>query len=220
VESPQDFLARWHYAGLFGVILAEEAGIPLPLPGDLFIAAMGFLAHSHRAEFLPVAGIVTLATVLGASALYLFSRHAGRPLLVRVGRRFGYTEAREARLEGWLSRRGWSAVVIGRLIPGLRIVMTVVAGALRLPHRTFVVGTAIAGALWATIYFWLGYLLGAGFERLGGNVPPELLWPAGLAAGVGLAALILLRRARKRRLAAAGEPGESAAGPPRPDAAV
>jgi membrane protein DedA with SNARE-associated domain len=129
VESPADFLARWQYAGLFAVILVEEAGVPLPLPGDLFIAAMGVLAHAGRASFAPTAAVVSLATVLGAGLLYLVSRHAGRPLIVRVARRLGYTPDREARLEGWLARRGASAVVIGRLVPGLRIVMTVVARA-------------------------------------------------------------------------------------------
>jgi membrane protein DedA with SNARE-associated domain len=195
VQSPADFLARWHYLGLLLVILVEEAGVPLPVPGDLFIAAMGVLAHSGRAGFAATAAIVTGATVVGATVLYLVSRHAGRPLLLKVARRFGYTEAREARLEAWLLTRGATAVVVGRLVPGLRIVMTVVAGALRLPHRTFVVGTAIAGLVWSTIYFWLGYALGAGYERLAGRLPPEAIWT--------VAGALLARRARARRASAA-----------------
>jgi len=218
VESPANFLERWHYAGLGAVILAEEAGIPLPLPGDLFIAAMGFLAHSGRARFLPTAAIVTAATVVGASALYLASRHAGRPLLLRVARRFGYTEARERRIEARLGRRGVLTVVVGRLIPGLRIVMTVVAGALRLRHATFALGTLVAGLVWATIYFWLGYALGAGYERLAGRVDLEAIWPFALAGAAALAVGVLLWRARLRRRAAAqaraGAGAESGAAPP------
>ena len=198
MESPADFLERWHYAGLFAVILAEEAGIPLPLPGDLFIAAMGFMAHSHRAAFGPTAAVVTAATVLGASILYVISRHAGRRLLLRVARRFGYTEAREARLEAWLARRGAWAVVVGRLIPGLRIVMTVVAGALRLRRSTFVLGTLVAGLVWSTLYFWIGYALGAGYQRVAGELQVELVVPWAAAAAVLLAGGILLRRSRRR----------------------
>lgn len=204
MQLPDDFLARWHYAGLFAIILAEESGIPLPLPGDLFIAAMGFLAHQGRASFLPTAAVVTLATVIGATALYLLSRHAGRPLLLRVARRLGYTEAREAHLEGWLARRGAAAVVVGRLIPGLRIVMTLVAGALRLPHRVFVLGTLVAGLVWATMYFWIGWALGAGYGRLAGHVPPEVLWPAVVGAAILLLAALLFVRARVRRTSVPG----------------
>jgi membrane-associated protein len=205
VQSPADFLARWHYAGLFAVIFAEEAGVPLPMPGDLFILAMGVLAHSGGARFGPTAAVVTVATVLGATILYLVSRHAGRPLLVRIARRFGYTEAREQRLEAWLLRRGALAVVVGRLVPGLRIVMTVVAGTLRLPHRTFVAGTLLAGLVWASLYFWLGYAVGAGYERMAGRVSPAALWAAAAAAVLLAGAALLARRARLRRAAAQPE---------------
>jgi membrane-associated protein len=198
VESPADFLARWQYTGLFAVILVEEAGVPLPLPGDLFIAAMGFLAHAGRASFAPTAAVVTVATILGAGLLYLVSRHAGRPLLVRVARRFGYTEEREARLEAWLARRGAAAVVLGRLVPGLRILMTVVAGALRLQQSTFALGTLVAGLVWATLYFWIGWALGAGYERVVDAGAPFALWPIALALALGGAAA-LAWRARARR---------------------
>jgi len=198
VETPSEFLARWHYGGLFAVILAEEAGVPLPIPGDLFIAAMGFLAHRGGAAFAPTAAVVTAATVIGATVLYLVSRHAGRPLLVKVARRFGFTEAREQRLEGWLLRHGATAVVVGRLVPGLRIVMTVVAGVLRLRHSTFVVGTFFAGLLWSTIYFWLGWALGAGYERLAGRLPIGAIWPWVLGVVGLLAAALVVWRWRAR----------------------
>jgi len=199
VESPADFLARWSYAGLFLVILVEEAGVPLPVPGDLFIAAMGFLALGGQAGFLPTAAVVTAATVLGASALYLVSRHAGRPLLVKVARRFGFSEAREQRLEVLLGRHGAAAVVLLRLVPGLRIVMTVVAGVLRLPQPTFVLGTFLAGIVWSTIYFWLGWALGAGYRRLASQVPIEALWPWLAGAAALLLGGLLLWRWRARR---------------------
>lgn len=203
MESPAEFLARWHYGGLFLVILVEEAGVPLPLPGDLFIAAMGFLAHRGAAAFAPTAGVVTVATVLGATALYLVSRHLGRPLLVKVARRFGFTEAREQRLEASLTRHGAAAVVFLRLVPGLRIVMTVVAGVLRLAHPTFVLGTFLAGLLWAAIYFWLGFALGAGYERLASAVPLAELWPYGLGLAALLIVVLAWRWRRWRRTARA-----------------
>lgn len=193
MESPADFLTRWQYTGLFAVILVEEAGVPLPLPGDLFIAAMGFLAHAGRASYAPTAAVVTIATVLGAGVLYLLARHAGRPLIVRVARRFGYTEEREVRLEAWLARRGAAAVVLGRLIPGLRIVMTVVAGALRLRQSTFALGTLVAGLLWATLYFWIGWALGAGYERVVDGDALSSLLPVASAIAIAGGALLAWR---------------------------
>jgi len=166
--SPQDFIEKWHYAGLFGIVFVEEAGVPLPVPGDLFIAAAGFLVYGGRGSGPGIVAIVTVATVLGAAILFTLAQRGGRPLLQRFARRFGYTEAREQRIERWLARRGAAAVVLGRLVPGLRIVMTVVAGALGMPRRTFVVGTFFAGILWGTIYFWIGWAVAAGWTRLAG----------------------------------------------------
>lgn len=166
--SPQDFIEKWHYAGLAAIVFVEEAGVPLPIPGDLFIAAAGFLAHRGKASFPAVVAVVTVATVLGASILFTLAQHGGRPILRKIARRFGYTEEREYRVEQWLARRGSPAVVFGRLVPGLRIVMTVVAGALGMRRSTFVVGTFFAGILWGTIYFWIGWAVAAGFGHLAG----------------------------------------------------
>jgi membrane protein DedA with SNARE-associated domain len=202
-HDPTAFLARWHYLGLFGVIFAEEAGVPLPIPGDLFIAAMGFLASTGRASFVPAAAVVTGATMAGATLLYLLSRHAGHRLLSWARRWLGYSAAKQARLEARLQRHGFLTVVVGRLIPGLRIVMTVVAGALRLRHRTFAAGTLFAGLLWATIYFWLGYLLGSGYQRIEGRgAVPHWLVLAGIAAAVAGAVIVLRLRNRARQGAA------------------
>ncbi|HSN91784.1 MAG TPA: DedA family protein [Anaeromyxobacteraceae bacterium] len=198
MDEARAFLEHWHLVGLFAVILAEEAGVPLPVPGDLFIAAAGFLAHGRPGAFPGVAAVVTAATVLGASVLYLLARHAGRPLLLRVGARFGYGDARRERLEAWLSRRGALAVVVGRLVPGLRIVMTVVAGALRLRQAVFALGTLLAGLVWATLYFWAGYGLAAGWGWLSDGA--SRAWPF-LAAAAAVLLLVAWHRLRGRRLA-------------------
>jgi membrane protein DedA with SNARE-associated domain len=166
--SPQEFIEKWHYAGLFGIVFVEEAGLPLPVPGDLFIAAAGFIAHSGKTGGLQVVAIVTAATVLGAGILFTLAQRGGRPLLQKIARRFGYTEEREYKVGQWLARRGASAVVFGRLVPGLRIVMTVVAGSLGMKRATFVVGTFFAGILWGTIYFGIGWAVGAGWGHLAG----------------------------------------------------
>ncbi len=211
MQSPADFLARFGYLGLAAVLFLEEAGFPLPLPGDLFIVAMGFLARQGRASFAPTAVAVTAATVLGAAVLFHLARHAGQPLLLRVARRFGYTPERERAVEGWLERRGCAAVVVGRLVPGLRIVMTVAAGTLRMPSATFSAATALAGFIWASLYFSVGWLAGAGYDRLAPRLTLVEVAPWAAAGLVLASGGVLLFRAQRRRRAAAAparvEPG-------------
>src|SRR5262249_47976382 len=64
------------------------------------------------------------------------------------------------RVERWLTRRGRIAIVLGRLIPGLRIVTTVVAGLSDMSYRDFLAATTIAAVIWSMAYFWVGVLFG------------------------------------------------------------
>jgi membrane protein DedA with SNARE-associated domain len=105
---------------------------------------------------------VFIATIGGTSILLETSRRLGQPMLMKIGRRIGFNEQRAERVERWLERRGATAIVLGRLTPGVRIVLTVAAGALRMRRDVFMIGTAIASVIWVAIYYWLGYLLAAG----------------------------------------------------------
>jgi membrane-associated protein len=146
-ENAAAFVAHWGYLGVFAAIFAEEAGVPLPLPGDLFIAALGAAGRANASSFVVTTIIVLVASVGGSAVM-------------KIGRRFGCNEARALRVERWLERRGAVAITLGRLTPGLRIVLTVAAGALRMRREVFMIGTGVASVLWVGIYYWLGFLLG------------------------------------------------------------
>ena len=161
-DAAAAFVAHWGYLGVFAALFAEEAGVPLPIPGDLFIAALGAAGRANAAGFPIAVVIVVVATMGGSSILFELSRRFGRPMVNRIGRRVGFGEERALKVERWLDRRGAFAIIVGRLTPGFRIVLTVVAGALRMPRGRFMSGTAIASLIWASIYYWVGYGLAAG----------------------------------------------------------
>jgi membrane protein DedA with SNARE-associated domain len=87
--------------------------------------------------------------------------------------------------------------------------MTVVAGALRLPQRTFLVGTFFAGLVWATLYFWLGWFLGAGYERLSAGSTAPAWRPVALALGAAAAVGVGLWIVRRRRRSSGPPPARS-----------
>jgi len=161
-DAAAAFVAHWGYLGVFAALFIEESGVPLPVPGDLFIAALGAAGRANASNFAITTLVVFTATMLGTAVLFELSRRFGRPMLLRIGKRFGFSEQRAFRAEHWLMQRGAIAVIVGRLTPGRRIVMTVAAGALRMRRDLFMAGTAIASVIWATIYYWLGYALAAG----------------------------------------------------------
>ena len=128
------FFEQYSYVGLFLVLLAEEAGIPLPIPGDIFIAGASALPKSNY--FLIVA-IVMSATLCGSTILFTLTKKFGHPLVLRYGKYIRLTPQKISKIEKWLDKYGGTAIVVGRLIPGLRIITPAVAGLFEIPYKTF-----------------------------------------------------------------------------------
>ena len=214
------WVERWGYIGLFVALFAEEGGVPLPVPGDVFIAALGAAGRAGHASFLVTTLVVLVAATAGSALLFETSRRVGHPLLLKVGRRFGFDVDRADRVERWLAKRGPVAIIVGRLTPGLRIVLTVAAGALHMERSAFLIGAAVASVLWSALYYWLGYLLGAGvagaLERMLGQAVRDpdsvaALVVFGILGVIAFAATIVWRRKRARRRRARLAPEQAAA---------
>lgn len=151
---------------LFALLVIEEAGVPLPAPGDTLIALMGAQPHRTLGFTVATLALCTLAVFIGSSALYWVMRRGGRPLLDKYGRFLRLNPQRLTRMESWLSERGTVAIVLGRLIPGLRVPTTVMCGLSGVPYRVYAPSAALAGLVWAALYFFLGALLGRHLSHL------------------------------------------------------
>jgi membrane protein DedA with SNARE-associated domain len=159
-----------HYglAALLLLLLIEEVGIWLPLPGDLLIVYFGYkVARSPHPllSAIPVLLTVVVAACSGSTALYLIVRRF-RWLIHRFGRVIQLNESRMKRLEGWLQRFGFVAIIVGRLLPGLRIATTIVASTFRVPLYVFVPAVAISSLIWTSIYLVAGAAAGSLLELL------------------------------------------------------
>ena len=93
--------------GLLGLLLAMEAGVPIPVPSDLVMLLLGERVSAGALPLWLAAAALELVAVAGTAALFLAARGPGRALLRRVGPRLGLTGPRLARAAGLLERRGW-----------------------------------------------------------------------------------------------------------------
>ena len=134
-------------------MLVEEAGVPLPVPGDFFIATRSALPETN---YFYIVAIVVSATLIGSTFLFTISKNIGNRLLTKYGKYIKVTPEKVKKLEKWLTKYGGTAIVIGRLIPGLRIVTPIVAGTFNVSYKTFWAYTALAAFIWANIYFLIG----------------------------------------------------------------
>ncbi|MGH7776474.1 MAG: DedA family protein [Candidatus Dormibacterales bacterium] len=160
-------LLRGHGVAGAGVALyLEESGVPMPVPGDVFVMYVGKVAGRTPTTWL-IAWLSLLAAVLlGATNLYLISRRWGRQLAYgRVGHAMHLTPARLRRGEDWFARYGAWALIFGRHVPGLRVPITVAAGALRVGYPVFVLSVTASTAAWIAIYLTVGATVGGRLQN-------------------------------------------------------
>ncbi len=162
--NPVDVLLDLDGDLVTGVISAllfiEELGVPLPFaPGDLILVIGGIAIASGTVQATAFVPAVFLASLAGALVGREIFALIGRPALLRAAGALRFRPAID-RVAGMLQRQGWRAVLAGRLIPGLRIHTTQVAGATGMPRRSFVAGLVPAVAIYVGLFTGLGYLFG------------------------------------------------------------
>src|SRR5687768_17454348 len=116
---------RHGLAAAFVLLLLDDAGVIMPLPGNVLVASVGVLIERGLVPWWQAVLVLEVASVLGTTALYAATRWAGRGVVYRHGHRVGLSRARLDRAERWLHRYGPLAIVAGRLIPGLRVPTTI-----------------------------------------------------------------------------------------------
>lgn len=200
------FVQHSGYPAIFLLILIEEAGVPLLfIPGDLIIMWAGYQYSIGNMDPLIVIVLTTTAVGLGSSGLFTLSYRLGPSILVRFGRFLHASPERIDKAAGWVHHHGFMAVIVGRLIPGLRTPTSVAAGVLRLPYYIFLPGTITAAILWTLFYFYLGVALGVAYDRFDEYLWDYILSAEALVIGIAVAAVILgvgfivLRRFRRTR---------------------
>lgn len=173
------FVLDHQTGGLFFVIFLEELGIPLPAPGDAAIAYGGYLTTTGAIPY-PLAYLAVVSgAVLGSACNLTISRRYGRPFIQRYGRFIGVSDERLLRAERIFKRWGPWAIIIGRHIPGMRIVLSALSGILGVPYKVFIPCVLISASIWAAIFLELGRRLGPRVRDLFGLFPAHLIpWAA------------------------------------------
>ncbi|HXW51789.1 MAG TPA: DedA family protein [Candidatus Acidoferrales bacterium] len=158
------------YAGLFGGMLGQAVGVPLP--SELMLSFSGYLASSHVLEIVPVIIAGTAGDVAGAIVAYLLGYYGGRPLLVRFGQILFVRERELERADHWFAQYGSRAVLVTKLLPGIRAFGSYPAGVTRMPAAPFLLYTLLGSAIWCTLFSEIGYTLGHNWARLGAYARP------------------------------------------------
>jgi membrane protein DedA with SNARE-associated domain len=168
--SLSQILTDLGYAGLALLMLAETV-FP-PIPSEAVLPLAGYLVERGEFNFVAVLVTSTLGSVVGAMVLYEMARRGGRPFADRF-LRFGHlSPERFERAEQWFVRRGPLVVLLGRCVPGVRSLVSLPAGVLRMPRWQYALFTFIGSAVWNTVLVGAGWLLGSQWEQVSDVIGP------------------------------------------------
>jgi len=146
------------YAGLF-ILMALE-NVALPIPSEVVLPFAGYLVFSGRMNFGLALVDATLAGLAGSLIAYFLALKLGRPVVYGLLGRAGVSPKRLDDGERWVDSRGAWSVLVGRFIPGVRSVISIPAGLLRMELRSFVILTVIGSFVWSAALMYVGYSAG------------------------------------------------------------
>jgi len=185
---------------IVGLILIKEAGVPIPVPGDLVVIGAGVAAG--RGDLDPVLGLIAIivASLVGGVVQYGLLRSVARPFMLRLLERLGSADRVERQTDR-LRRGGTRSVALARSTPGVRIVAIAASALAGIPALAFAAGLAIGNASFIGAHFGLGYVLGEPVvAAVGGALGPLAIAAVALAA-IGAIGWVVLARFRGRRAA-------------------
>ena len=162
LSAAQTIYDAWGWFGVAMLLAFENAtGIT---PSEIILGLAGWMLiseHQLPPSMIPLGGLyAAIGSVLGASVAYWVARLGGRPLVDRLARWLRIDSAHIDRAENQFHRWGTGLVLVGRVMPGVRTLVSIPAGLARMPFATFFVATFIGAYVWCTLLIGAGYVLG------------------------------------------------------------
>ncbi len=180
-----------------GLLVALESIFP-PIPSELILPLAGFAASRGDLDLVGAIVWTTLGSLVGALVLYALGALVGEERLRAAARRMPLVRESDLdRVDAWFTRHGGKAVFFGRMVPGIRSLISIPAGVARMPLPRFALLTVAGSLLWNSLLIGAGYALGSRWEVVETWVGrfQEVV----VVLLVLLLVLVVVRRIRERR---------------------
>lgn len=174
-----------------------------PIPSELIMPLAGFTANQGKLSLVGVIIAGTIGSVLGTLPLYYIGRTIGEERLKTWADKHGkWLTVSASDIENasrWFQKHGNIAVLVGRLVPGVRSLIAVPAGIGKMNMSLFLLYSAIGSAMWTTLLGYAGFLLGENYDKVEKYVGPATYVVLGLFVAIYLYRVVQQSRAQTAR---------------------
>ena len=138
-----------------------------PIPSEIIMPLGGFFVYQQKLNFYILVFWGVLGTILGSLPWYYLGRLVNEKrlsnFLEKKGKYLGISTDDLIKSKKWFEKYGTSLVFWGRLVPGIRTLISVPAGIELMPLRKFLIWTTFGSFIWVALLTYLGYLFGENY---------------------------------------------------------
>jgi membrane protein DedA with SNARE-associated domain len=152
------------YLGIFLLMMIESSFIPFP--SEVVLIPAGYLAQQGEMNTLAIFIAAIFGSLSGAFINYFGALLIGRRLLMKFGKYIFISNSAMEKMDTFFQNHGPISTFTGRLIPGIRQLISIPAGLSRMPLLPFSIYTALGAGIWSIVLIALGYILGENKELI------------------------------------------------------
>ena len=158
------YIGDMGYWGIFLLMFLESTFFPFP--SEIIMIPAGYLAFKGEMNVYIVVLVGIFGSVAGALFNYYLAIHFGRKFILKYGKYFFIKEETLDKLEDFFIKHGELSTFNGRLIPGIRQLISLPAGLARMNVAKFSFYSGLGAGIWVIVLVALGYLLGSKEELI------------------------------------------------------
>jgi membrane protein DedA with SNARE-associated domain len=193
VPHIDQFIAHYGYFAIFGLLVLGIVG-PL-IPDETILVLSGIAVNRGQLALGTTIAVAFAGSLCGITVSYLLGRTGVIYILERYAPLKKWIDRHLPQVESWFQRYGKWTLFFGYFIAGLRHFTALTAGMSKVKLRTFVAYAYPGGLVWVFCFVYIGYYLGAEWERLRHSLNRGAL----IVAAVVIAATILAWYLRHRK---------------------
>ena len=184
------------YWGIFLLMFLESTFFPFP--SEIIMIPAGYLAFKGEMSLAMIILVGILGSVFGALLNYYLAKFFGRAFILKFGKYFFIKEETLDKLESFFTKHGEISTFTGRLIPGIRQLISLPAGLARMNIAKFSFYTAIGAGIWVIVLVAVGYLVGSNEELISEYLKSATL--IALVSVVLITVFYVLRYKRRKKI--------------------
>lgn len=164
METINYWIQHYGYGGIYVLLMLGIVGVPVP--DETLLALSGFLSFKGELSLFPAFLSGFLGSITGITISYFIGRGFGKVVLGKYGHYIHLTKERLDNARKWFDKIGRWALLFGYFIPGVRHVISLLAGSTKMKFPEFALYTYIGGFIWAATFISIGYFFGEKWQKI------------------------------------------------------